>query len=195
MNRCFLFKELFGICFFGAFLLVIVGCAGVEFTTISNSEGEAKNRGLRYRDSAPYLIVFSDSDGGLHSELAYLPDMSTKMSARPYTFLATSKTALNFSPYFTGMTTKADATEVPKAVVKGLGEMARAFIPASGEKREATRGGVVKIPAPYIFKIVPQENGCLAFVGGQACPGFIYPGRNSFTQEYPHSHNFPSFPQ
>ena len=158
---------------------ILVGCAGVEFQEVTK-ENDHRVRGLRYYDSAPYLIIQSNNQGGINSQLVYLPDTSTVMSARPYSFLATSKSSLSFDGYFTGMQTESDATAVPEAVIKALGEVARTAVPAiSGALADDDK--VEPLPAPYIFKLVP-EGGTIRFVGGQAMPGTINPGLNGFTE-------------
>ena len=67
--------------------LFLGGCAGVNYETITSDQQDAKAKGLRYYDSSPYLLVQTDNQGALKADLKYLPDLTKKRQARPYTFL------------------------------------------------------------------------------------------------------------
>lgn len=135
---------------------VLVGCAGIRVEPDSDAAA-----GVRYYQSSPYLLVTTDNDGGLKSELLYLPNLRKKMSARPYSFLAKNDSTLEFENGVlrTGET-EGDATVVPKAVLSALEKVATAAIAAMNAP---TEGGPKRVPGPVLFRI---DVNC---GGGQAC--------------------------
>ncbi len=78
----------------------ILGCAGAasvfdgcahtsvkQFDATRHEQKELDNRGVRFYQNAPFILVYSDK-GKYQSEIVYLPDTSTIHSARPYQLFA-----------------------------------------------------------------------------------------------------------
>ena len=139
---------------------VLGGCAGLTVTPIGEGKGENSEtdaRGFRYYQPAPFLLVYSDGKGGLVSQITFLPDTTKKMSVRPYAYLASNESTLQFDA---GMLTQAaavvDATIIPSAALdtlaKALGVAAKAALNAPEATNETT------VPVPYLFKIVITGN-------------------------------------
>lgn len=159
-----------------ALLALLSSCAGVSFVNYNPSDAKTdrKTGGVRYYNAAPYLLLWHDGKGGLSSDLVYLPDTSYKVSANPYTIMASNKTTLNFDEtylFFKGASTELDTTKVPKAIISALEKVATSAIGAgflsAGEGEDSTG-----VPTPYIFKIVFEE-GKILLKGGQADPTII----------------------
>jgi hypothetical protein len=128
-------------------VLLLVSCAGLKVSGVTDDNAE---RGIRYYESSPYLLVHTDNEGGLTTELIYLPDLSKKMSARPYNYLANSSTTLNFkNGVLSSAETKVDETAVPKAILGAIETAAMAVLAADEPK-----GELHQVPPPYLFKIV-----------------------------------------
>lgn len=125
---------------------VLAGCAGIRVEPDSD-----KAAGVRYYQSSPYLLVTTDNDGGLKTELLFLPNLKKKMSARPYSFLAKNDSALDFQNGIlqTGES-EGDATVVPKAVLSALEKVATVAIAAMNAP---TEGGPKRVPGPILFRI------------------------------------------
>jgi len=126
-----------------------------------NSSVDEDNLGIRYYQSSPYLIVYSNGKGGIVTKIEYLPDPNKKMSAVPKSFMATIKTTMEFkNGVLTSNEEEGDGTVVPKAILKAVETAAPAFLAALNKTdvRELT------VPAPYIYKIVVDGNDII-FVG------------------------------
>jgi hypothetical protein len=141
--------------------LSLSGCAGLTTATIkprvvggvacdtasprTYCDNDTKAEGFRYFQEAPFLFVHSDGNGGVSSEIVWLPDTTKKMSVRPYAFLATNKTSLSFT---NGMLTESsvtvDETVIPNAVLS-------AIVTAVGRGADGLAGA--QIPVPYLYKI------------------------------------------
>jgi hypothetical protein len=142
-------------------LLTLCSCAGL---TVNSVTDENKERGIRYYESSPYLLVHTDNEGGLVTRLIYLPDPTKKMAVRPYTRFASSSTTLNFkNGVLSSAETSVDETAVPKAVLGAIEKAATAAIMAADEPQGETH----RVPAPYLFKIVFEGND-IKLKGGQA---------------------------
>lgn len=76
---------------------VLAGCAGTSVETIADPAADKEARGIRFYETAPFVLVTSDGKGGLISELIYLPDTTRKRSVRPYAFMANNNSTLTFS--------------------------------------------------------------------------------------------------
>jgi hypothetical protein len=109
--------------------------------------------------------VKTDNDGGLISELLYLPDLTKKRQARPYNFLAKHDTSFTFEKgVLTSSSSDADATAVPKAVVGALEKIAmegvKAFTKGVLNQREGAEDEQPeysrRLPDVYLFKIVKR---------------------------------------
>ncbi|MGC4041934.1 MAG: hypothetical protein QM710_14415 [Flavobacterium sp.] len=139
--------------------IAMSGCASVTYQKVdSNDEGS----GIRYYNSSPYLLVYSNGKGGLVSQIVYLPDPNKKMSASPTSFLASNQLTMEFSKgvYTTGKNT-ADGTAVSSAIIKAIETAAPALLAALNEPLTER-----EVPAPYLYKIV-VEGSQVSFIGGQ----------------------------
>ncbi|MFM9434296.1 hypothetical protein ACFDR9_001351 [Janthinobacterium sp. CG_23.3] len=141
-------------------LLALTGCAGVEVLSIPDAAADARVTGFRYYDTSPFLLVYTDTKGGLKSELLYLPDTSKKRSIRPYNYAASNDSTFRFD---NGRLVEAKAVVNEAAIPVGV---------LSALEKAALAGGVAagpgnQIPAPYLFRIV-KRNGNWALTGGQA---------------------------
>jgi hypothetical protein len=152
-------------------LVLIAGCAGTDVSRVTNDAygelgkvSDTDANGIRYYESAPFLLVYSDGKGGLNSQLLFLPDVTKKRVIRPYAVLAANNSTLTFS---NGVLTQGksvvDETLVPKAIVGALEKAATAAIAASlnAVGAEATP----QLPPPQLFKIV-LSGGNARLVGG-----------------------------
>ena len=133
-------------------------CAGLDVMPIGTSaELDGAARGFRYYQPAPFLFVHSDGKGGLISQIKFLPDTTQKMSARPYAYLASNESTLQFDA---GMLTQAaevvDETVVPAAALDGLAKALAASAKAAMMVPEAA--DEARVPVPYLFKIVVRNN-------------------------------------
>jgi hypothetical protein len=132
---------------------------------VPNHESELLAGGIRYYQPAPYLLLYTDSEGGFVSKLLILPDLQQKMSIRPYAIAASNNTTLTFT---NGMLDAAkadiDQTEVPKAVIASLEKAAAVAI--KGGAFLAPGAEAPTAPAPYLFKIV-NTGGSWELIGGQ----------------------------
>ena len=133
-------------------LACLAGCAGTSFRPVS-AKGDAKDTGIRYYESAPFLLVYSNGRGGITSEIKFLPDVTNKRSVDPFAVLAQNDTTLTFADgTLTQSKTVVDETGVPKAIVTALEKVASAAIAAANapgdEPTEAD------FPLPRLYKIV-----------------------------------------
>jgi hypothetical protein len=141
--------------------LLVSGCAGISVAPVAN---DAKARGYRFYQPAPFLFVRSDGKGGLTSEVVYLPDSTQIMSARPYAVLASNNATLSFS---NGVLTEAsavvDETVLPTAIIDAVSKAAVAAIAADLPKNSQTTA-----PVPYLFRIFIDDKGVVHLNGGPA---------------------------
>lgn len=152
---------------------LLSSCAGTIVGRISNPAyqvdgrfSDTKAQGIRYYESAPFLLVYSDGKGGLVSKLLFLPDLTQKRTVDPYALLASNNTTLTFT---TGVLTQGktvvDETIVPKAVVgaleKAAGVALKAFNVAGG-------GASGNLPPPLLFKIILKNGSPIIRVTPQA---------------------------
>lgn len=152
------------------------GCAGFTTVNIDSEADDLEARGFRYYESAPFLLIHTDSKGGITSEVLFLPDTTKKRSIRPYAYAASNKSFLKFTE---GRLTQAkavvDETGVPLAAIAELEKLAKAAMrtvdPADGPKH---------LPAPYLFRIV-KTGERWSLNGGQAIRADGTPSRIDFT--------------
>lgn len=149
--------------------VLLAGCAGVDVTVIADANADAAANGLRYYDTSPFLLLYTDAKGGLRSELLYLPDTTKKRAITPYHYAASNDTVLTFDQgRLVQAKTAINETVLPAAVVKSLENLAAARLAAGVERT---------IPAPSLFRIVKQ-GGNWTLAGQQALdlhgrPAFI----------------------
>jgi hypothetical protein len=136
-----------------AVLLVWVqfaGCAGVQVGPVPDDQADRRATGFRYYEPAPYILVYTDNKGGLVSKVVFLPDLTNKMSIRPYNYLSSSNVQLSFeNGMLVSSESQVDETVLPKAVIAAAEKAAAAM---AGFNAPPVRGN--KIPAPYLVKIV-----------------------------------------
>ena len=126
--------------------LVIAGCASID-----SHEEDDTSTGIRYYNSAPFILAYSDGKGGVTTEVVYLPDTTRVMSLDATAFLAQNKTVLSFKrSVLTASETTADATELPKAVLEAAKNLAVAGIGSGNLPTDHTTN---EIPAPYLYRI------------------------------------------
>ena len=124
------------------------GCASID----SQQDTDGSRTGIRYYNSAPFILAYSDGKGGVVAELVYLPDTTRVMSLDATAFFAQNKTVMTFDKsILNNSETTVDATEVPKAVLEAAKTIATAQIASSANIPD----NVVQneLPAPYIFRI------------------------------------------
>lgn len=140
------------------------GCAGVSVHSLgASSLADTKAHGFRYWQTAPFLFVRSDGQGGLSGEIKWLPDTTQKMSARPFAIFASNESKLDFTNgVLTSATIKANETEVVTASLTALGKV---FVAAAADGSAPPPPG--RVPPPHIYKIV-IEGGKISLIGGAA---------------------------
>lgn len=141
--------------------LVLSGCAGMSVKPITDEQDACTGEhsfwgcatGIRYYESAPYLLVYSDGKGGLTTSIEHLPDLSRKYNAEPYNFLASNETELTFNNGMITMSSNVgDSAILPKAVIEGVKAVAQSLASARAfSKVDAT--GDFEIPPPQLWRI------------------------------------------
>jgi len=152
-------------------ILALCGCAGTNVSRISNENYKVAGKyndeqadGIRYYESAPFLLVYSDGKGSLKSELLYLPDLTQKRVIDPFNFLAANNSTLTFvNGILTQGKTIVDETVVPKAMIGALEKAAAASL--AGTLNAAGIASPTQLPPPQLFKIVLKD-GAAKLVGG-----------------------------
>jgi uncharacterized protein YceK len=142
-----------------SFFLVVIcsGCSSVDYGT-----DNPKSTGLRYYDSAPYLLVCSDGHGGLKWTILYLPDQSIVKTVTPATGWAHTEMTLNFqNGVLMTSSTMSDSTEIPKSIISAVQSALPAIAAAAAESSK-----LPSFPAPYLYKLA-WDGGTLQFIGQQ----------------------------
>lgn len=145
--------------------LAAAGCASID----SSEDTDGNRTGIRYYNSAPFILAYSDGKGGVTSEIVYLPDTTRVMSLDATAFFAKNKTVMSFDrSIVTTSKTTANAAEVPKAIIEAAKSIAVAQVASAKVFVDDTPN---EIPAPYLFRIhydpTTEE---WELVGGQAEP-------------------------
>lgn len=141
-------------------IVLISGCAGTDVARVSDVTYHTAGKytdeqadGIRYYDTAPFLLVYSDGNGGLTSQLLFLPDLTQKRVIKPYAVLASNTSTLTFvNGVLTQGKAEVDETLVPKALVGALEKAATAAL--AGTLNAAGRTPTAQLPPPQLFKIV-----------------------------------------
>jgi hypothetical protein len=145
--------------------LTLCACAGIHTHPILTDNDEASNRGFRYYESSPYLLVQTDNEGGLKSQLLYLPDETKKRSIRLFNYAASISITLEFTHgVLTHGVADVDETVVPNAIISALETAAKAAI-MGGNTPEGKK--TPPLPGPYLFKILIKGDQ-VTLKGGQA---------------------------
>jgi hypothetical protein len=145
-----------------AVVLLISLCGGCTATVTYQREGTGST-GIRYYESAPYLLVYSDGKGGLKWQVLYLPDQSHIMTATPTVRGGKTQMTLYFQNGALGSSTVAgDTTTIPSAILAA----AQAVIPIIAAAVVAEKPEEPTFPKPYLYKI-RVSGGTVEFRGGQ----------------------------
>jgi hypothetical protein len=155
-----------------AAMLLGSGCARMVYQPILTDADNARDRGIRYYEQSPYLIAYSNGQGGVVAEIRYLPDPTRLMSVRPEATLADVGTTLVFSNgVLTSSKDTGDGTAVTKAVLTAVKTLGTALIAANEPEGAASRPAVGEVPAPQIYRIVVKSHS-VELIGGSAGAGF-----------------------
>jgi hypothetical protein len=144
-----------------ALCIFISGCSATVIHKISaNDETET---GIRYYDSAPYLLVYSDGKNGLNWQIIYLPDQTHVMSANPQIIGGRTEMTLSFnSGVLTTASTVGDTTALPKALIAAV----QTALPFLAETLKGPAPRAPGFPAPSLYRLVVSD-GVLLFKGQQ----------------------------
>src|ERR1051325_1610748 len=150
--------------------LCLTGCAGiihkpVNYTPVletnpkpdleANSKADEKADGVRYYQTSPYLLVYSDGKGGIGWKIYYLPDQTRKMTAKPYNFLSKVNGDMTFSNgMLTDSSADIDSAALPKGIISALEKLAPALMAAADFPKEKGH----EIPAPRLYKITVKDD-------------------------------------
>jgi hypothetical protein len=134
----------------------------LEVGPVADGSADEAARGFRYYRSAPFLLIYTDNAGGLHSKVLYLPDTTKKMSVRPYNYLSSNKATLVFDKgKLTQAKAEIDENAIPAAVLASLEKVAKELAKAQEKAKEE-----FTVPAPYLFRI-RKTHGEWTLEGGQ----------------------------
>jgi hypothetical protein len=143
-----------------AILALVTGCATVQHSKVDQEDNVD---GIRYYNSSPYLLAYSNGKGGIITQVLYIADPFKKMSMKPKTFLANAQSTMEFSKgIYKNSKTIADATAVPSAIIKAVEIAATVLIAAANKPVDNS----LQIPAPYLYKIIVEGNN-VSFIGQQ----------------------------
>jgi hypothetical protein len=147
--------------------LAVAGCSATVTHRLDTADTDAT--GIRYYDSAPYLIVYSDGMGGLKWQIRYLPDQSRLMTATPKIIGGRTEMTLYFqNGVLASASTVGDTTELPKALIGAI-QSALPLLAGVAEGPANPKG----FPAPYLYKIVVNGDSAsftgnsVSFIGQQ----------------------------
>jgi hypothetical protein len=134
-------------------LLLATSCAGTTFRRIASESDDLTADGIRYYESAPFLLVYTDGKGGLRSEIKFLPDTTTKRSVDPFAVLAQNESTLTFTNGVLSQSkTVIDETPVPKAIISALEKVAAAAIAAANAPGDPPTQ--TDLPLPRLYRIL-----------------------------------------
>lgn len=155
--------NLTGCCLLAALTASVSSCTA----TVVYEHATAASTGIRYYESAPYLLIYSDGKGGLKWQILYLPDQSHTMSATPEVRGGAAQMTLYFQNGVLGTSTvQGDTTAIPSAILAA----AQAAVPLLIGAGVFEGPKPVPFPSPYLFKIV-VSGGSVRFIGGQGTDG------------------------
>ena len=116
--------------------------------------------GIRYYQASPYLLVYTNSKGGLKWQILYLPDQTKKMMAQPKAIGGHSEMTLYFqNGVLTSSTEMGDSSALPKAILAAI-QSAVPLLATAGLAAEPD-----KVPPPSLYKLVIEQN-TIKFYGG-----------------------------
>jgi hypothetical protein len=145
--------------------ILFSGC----YTHLEHARATDTGSGIRYYESSPYLLISSNSKGGLRWQILYITDTSKKMMVTPTVIWGHSELDLYFqNSMLTGSSELSDTTDLPKAVVAAV----QSAIPLLAKGAFAVKPP--QVPAPYIFKIVVDHDQ-VKFIGHQGDTSITVP--------------------
>ena len=120
-----------------AALLLISGCAGVEFYS---DEGLTHRTGIKYYTAKPYLLVANTGakDKPVEVSIVYIPDLSHPTYAKPVSGLGTSDLSLSFNNGMLASVGEKTDSKIPE-LITALGSFVSNA--ASAAKGFVTQGG------------------------------------------------------
>lgn len=140
--------------------VLVCGCAADVTHRLEPAADDAQ--GIRYYQNAPYLLVYSDGQGGLKWQILYLPDQSRIMTVNPTIRGGHTEMTLYFqNGVLASASSIGDTTEIPKAVIAAI-QSALPLIAGAAFEGQKQPG----FPAPYLYKIVATATE-LKFIGGK----------------------------
>jgi hypothetical protein len=146
----------------------LLECGGC-YTHVVHQKAADCGKGIRYYQSSPYLLVYSDAKNGLQWQILYLPDQTKKMMVRPTVYWGRSEMDLYFhNGILTGSSELSDTTQIPTAVIAAV----QSALPLLGAAAFEAKANV--FPAPYLYKIVVNGSD-VTFVGSQGDHEIIVP--------------------
>ena len=139
--------------------LLVAGCSATVTHKVDTADDAAT--GIRYYNSAPYLLVYSDGKNGLNWQIVYLPDQTRVMTAEPDIRGGRTEMTLGLSSgILTTASTVGDTTALPKALIAAV-QTALPLLMAAGATT-AQPG----FPPPSLYRLVVNGN-TLTFKGGK----------------------------
>jgi hypothetical protein len=180
-----------------ALLAALTGCYSAVVYHAANKGDDST--GIRYYQSAPYVLIYSDGKGGLNWQIVYLPDQTKLMTVAPTTFLGKSQMSLSFiNGTLTSGGGTGDTTTIPAAIfaaVQGAIPLLSSAVVNIGANKGILPGASnppvlpplappPKFPAPYLYKIV-VEGGSVEFIGDQGTVPIRVPIANGLTNPIP----------
>lgn len=152
------------------FCAFLASCAGV---TVQNQKSDPeKDKGIRYYEPAAFILVYTDSKGGLNSELIWLPDTSQVRTLRPYAVAAKNNATFQFDHgVLTQAKSEIDTTAIPKAALAALKTTALARVSAA--MNVLYDRGDEGLPAPQLFRIETDTDGVWSLSESKTTPDRI----------------------
>ncbi|MFD0894772.1 hypothetical protein KBB96_04860 [Luteolibacter ambystomatis] len=136
-------------------ILALSGCAGTTFHRVTD---DSKDEGLRYVETSTYLLVTTDNNGGVKSEILTLPDRSRLHSARPWALMSSNETTLTLSEgALAGTSSTLDTSKVPAAIADAVKTFGPLLVGAN--TKDGTPEASKSVPGPRLFKIMNTPKG------------------------------------
>ena len=141
-----------------AFCIAASACSAT--VTHRRDANDTAEKGVRYYNSAPYLLVYSDGKNGLNWQIIYLADQTRVMTADPEAVGGVTQMSLSFSSgVLTSASTTGDTTAIPKALIAAVQTALPLLAAGAGPPRPG-------FPAPSLYRLVVKGN-VLTFKGGR----------------------------
>lgn len=129
--------------------LLASGLASGCVSAVTHQPASANGTGIRYYGQSPYLLIYSNSKGGLQWQILYLPDQSKLMMATPTLIGGRQELTMYFqNGVLTGSSEVSDTAQLPRSIIAAIQSAAPLLAGAS------FAADPNEVPAPYLFKIV-----------------------------------------